>query len=71
MKISKRRVNQNMRENIVYQRFIWNDMMGRMMREYGNIAIIRELIIDNSSQFGAHRSDEKWNWSSEFKILRN
>ncbi len=39
----------------------------RMMEEYGKIGKIRELIIDNGSQFGAHRKDEKGNWDSEFK----
>ncbi len=28
---------------------------------------IRELIIDNGSEFGAHRKEKKGNWNSEFK----
>ncbi len=38
-----------------------------MKEEYGKIGKIRESIIDNGSQFGAHRKDEKGNWDSEFK----
>ena len=38
-----------------------------MMDVYGKIGRIKMLIIDNGSEFGAHRKDEMGNWSSEFK----
>lgn len=38
-----------------------------MMDEYEKIGRIMMLIIDNGSEFGAHRKDEKGNWNSEFK----
>ena len=38
-----------------------------MMNTWGYLGIVRELIIDNGSQFGAHRRDEKGDWDSEFK----
>ncbi len=40
-----------------------------LMDEYGKIRMLGELIIDNGSQFGAHRTDEKGEWNSEFKRI--
>ncbi len=37
------------------------------MVEYMPIRTLRELIIDNGSQFGAHRTNEWGEWDSEFK----
>ncbi len=33
------------------------------------IRMPRELMIDNGSQFGAHRTDEEGEWNSEFKRI--
>ncbi len=36
-------------------------------RYWDKIGMLKELIIDNGSSFGAHRIDEKGDWDSEFK----
>ncbi len=58
LKISKRRVNR-----------VWRDYKekGEIPRDIKNIGRIRDLIIDNGCEFGAHGKDEKGNWNSEFK----
>jgi putative transposase len=40
-----------------------------LVHEYWEIMVLRELIIDNGSQFGAHRTDDKGEWNSEFKRI--
>ena len=40
----------------------------KLVVEYWDkIGVLRELIIDNGSSFGAHRTDDKGDWDSEFK----
>lgn len=41
----------------------------KLVEEYWDIRPLRELIIDNGSHFGAHRTDEKGDWKSEFKRI--
>ena len=43
------------------------ELFKKLVREYWGIRRVRELIIDNGSQFGAHRRDERGDWNSEFK----
>ena len=40
-----------------------------LVHEYWGMRGLRELIIDNGSQFGAHRTDDKGEWNSEFKRI--
>jgi len=39
----------------------------RVIREYGLICPLRELIMDPGSEYGAHQRDENDEWDSEFK----
>ncbi len=39
----------------------------KMVKMYWDIRPLRELIIDNGSHFGAHRTNEKGEWNSAFK----
>ena len=40
-----------------------------LVEEYWKIRPLRELIIDNGSNYGAHRTDEKGEWESDFKRI--
>jgi transposase InsO family protein len=41
----------------------------KMVQDYREIYPIGELIIDRGSEYGAHRTDEKGDWNSEFKNI--
>ena len=41
-------------------------VLDRVIREYGQIHPLRELIMDHGSECGTHRIDENGYWNSEF-----